>query len=194
MAAEEPSYALIRTHPLFEVRHYAPYLVAETEVSGDFDEVGNQGFRILADYIFGNNAPKTKLDMTAPVAQRPADGEKIPMTAPVAQRPAGDDPAAGRFLISFIMPAGYRLDTLPAPRDPRIQLREVPARRMAVRRYSGRWTRAHYEKQERTLLAAVEEQGLEPIGDPIYARYNPPFTPWPLRRNEVMVEIRATED
>ena len=190
MATEEPGYSLIRSYPTFEVRQYAPYLVAETQVSGDFDEVGNAGFRVLADYIFGNNVAKTKLAMTAPVSQRPADGETLAMTAPVSQRPAAGGAATGTFVISFVMPAGYRLDTLPVPRDARVQLREVPARRLAVRRYSGRWTRARYEEHERILLSSARAAGLSPIGEPIYARYNPPFTPWPMRRNEVMVEVR----
>ncbi|MBK1720821.1 heme-binding protein [Thiocystis violacea] len=192
MAIEEPKYEVVRTYPLFELRQYAPYLVAETEVTGDFEDVGNQAFGILADYIFGNNRSKTKLAMTAPVNQRPAEGEKIPMTAPVSQRTSASD--AGSYVFSFVMPSGYRLDTLPTPNNPRIALREEPAKRMAVRRYSGRWTRSNYEENRRILLMAVQEAGLKPIGDPLYARYNPPFTPWFLRRNEVMVEIGSQAD
>ena len=97
MALEEPSYQVVQTYPELELRRYAPYLVAETEVSGDFDEVGNQAFRILADYIFGNNRAREKMEMTAPVNQQPARGEsdKIEMTAPVTQRPTDGSDSCG---------------------------------------------------------------------------------------------------
>lgn len=187
MAIEEPKYEVVHTYPMFELRQYAPYLVAETEVTGDFDKVGNQAFRILADYIFGNNRSKTKMAMTAPVNQRPAEGEKIDMAAPVGQKPGESGPNS--YVLSFVMPSGYTLDSLPTPNDPRVHLREVPARLMAVRRYSGRWTRSNYEENLRILRLAVQEAGLETTGDPVYARYNPPFTLWFMRRNEVMLQV-----
>ena len=92
VAIEEPEYEVVQTYPDFELRRYAPYLVAETEVTGDFDEVGNSAFRILAAYIFGENRTQEKMEMTAPVNQRPeaGEGEKMAMTAPVAQRPRAD--------------------------------------------------------------------------------------------------------
>ncbi|NEX19599.1 heme-binding protein [Thiorhodococcus mannitoliphagus] len=190
--SKEPSFEVVHTYPMFELRRYEAYLVATTEVTGDFDKVGNEAFRVLADYIFGNNQSKTKMAMTAPVNQQPAEGEKIEMTAPVTQRPSG--PHEDRYLLSFVMPSGYRLDTLPTPNNPRVTLHEEPARLMAVRRYSGRWTYSNYEDNRRILLMAVEEAKLKAIGDPVYARYNPPFTPWFLRRNEVMVEIAPAGD
>ncbi|EGV30632.1 SOUL heme-binding protein [Thiorhodococcus drewsii AZ1] len=191
MAIEEPSYEVTRTYPMFELRQYAPYLVAETAVGDDFDEAGNQAFRILADYIFGNNRSKTKMDMTAPVNQRPAEdqSEKIRMTAPVSQQAGEGKP--GTYVVSFVMPSGYSLDTLPTPNDARVHLREEPAKLMAVRRYSGRWTRDNYEKNLGILRSAIREAGLETVGEPVYARYNPPFTPWFMRRNEVMLEIAS---
>lgn len=192
MAIEEPSYQVVRTYPVFELRQYAAYVVAETEVQGDFDKVGSQAFRILADYIFGNNESKTKMAMTAPVNQRAAGGEKIAMTAPVGQRPGGS--GADRYLLSFVMPSSYSLDALPKPKDPRVTLRPEPAKLMAVRRYSGRWTLSNYEKNRRILLMALDEAKLEAIGAPLYARYNPPFTPWFLRRNEVMIEVSPPRD
>ncbi|MFD2113539.1 SOUL family heme-binding protein [Thiorhodococcus fuscus] len=190
MAVEEPNYTLVQSDPDFELRRYAPYLVAETRVTGDFDSVGNQAFRILAGYIFGDNRSQTKLEMTAPVTQTTAEGtgERLEMTAPVIQRSDGDG-TSGTYVLSFVMPAGYRLDTLPVPTDPRVTLREEPSRLMAVRRYSGRWTRSNYLEQESRLLRGIRQAGLQPIGTPRYARYNPPFTPWFLRRNEVMVEV-----
>ncbi len=194
VAIEEPQYDVVKTYPDFELRRYATYLVAETEVTGDFDEVGNKAFRILADYIFGDNRAQEKMEMTAPVNQRPAAGEseKMEMTAPVAQRAKGGADT-DTFVLSFVMPARYTLDTLPQPLDPRVHLREEPAKLMAVLGYSGRWTESNYREKESLLLAAVEEAGLAPVAAPVYARYNSPFSLWFLRRNEVMVEVEASQ-
>jgi hypothetical protein len=190
MAIEEPKYDVVQTFAEFELRRYAPYLVAETEVTGDFDEVGNTAFRILADYIFGNNKAQEKMEMTAPVNQRAESGtsEKMEMTAPVTQRPA-DGTQAETFILSFVMPSRYSLETLPEPLDPRVRLRVEPAKLMAVRRYSGRWTQSNYRKNEILLLGAVEKADLRPVTTPVYARYNSPFSLWFLRRNEVLVEV-----
>jgi len=196
MAIEEPDYEVVETYPDFELRQYPPYLVAETEVSGDFDDVGNRAFRILAGYIFGDNKGRKKIEMTAPVTQRPAgdgggDGEVIEMTAPVTQRPAGG--SGDSYVFSFVMPARFTLETLPEPTDPRVHLQRKPARLMAVLRYSGRWTESNYRKHERQLLDAVREEGLTTVGEPVYARYNSPFSLWFARRNEVMVEVRPPD-
>lgn len=194
MAIEEPEYEVVKTYPEFELRRYEPYLVAQTEIAGDFDGVGSQAFRILADYIFGRNRAQTKMEMTAPVSQKPAAeaGDRIAMTAPVTQQPASAV-EADSYWVSFVMPSGYTLETLPEPEDPRVQLREVPGRLMAARRYSGRWTEANYRENEAALLRALEEAGLEPSGAPVYARYNSPFSLWFLRRNEVLVEVEAPD-
>jgi len=194
MAIEEPKYEVVKTYPEFELRRYEPFLVAETEVTGDFDEVGNQAFRILAAYIFGENKSRAKMEMTAPVNQRPAagEGEKMAMTAPVTQRPKGRD-GPDTFVLSFVMPSGYSLDSLPVPLDSRVLLREESAKLMAVRSYSGRWSEANYRENESRLLAAVEKAGLTPVAPPAYARYNSPFSLWFLRRNETMVEVRGME-
>lgn len=192
MALEEPKYEVVETHPGFELRHYAPYLVAETEVKGAFDEVGSAAFRTLAGYIFGDNRRQEKMEMTAPVNQRPVsgDGEKIEMTAPVVQRPRSAT-EGDAYVLSFVMPSGYTMETLPEPTDPRVRIRQEPAKWMAARRYSGRWTEANYREHETALLRSVGEAGLTPISAPVYARYNSPFSPWFLRRNEVMVEVEA---
>lgn len=201
MAIEEPTYEVVRTFPEFELRRYPPYVVAETEVEGPFDEAGNQAFRILADYIFGNNREATKIAMTAPVSQRPADsGERIEMTAPVVQRPAGvESGTAGgismrgtegeTFIVSFVMPSRFTLETLPVPTNPAVRLRSEPGKLMAVRRYSGRWTEAAYRDNESRLLDALADADLTAVAAPVYARYNSPFSLWFMRRNEVMVEV-----
>jgi hypothetical protein len=194
MAIEEPTYEVVKSYPELELRRYEPFLVAETEVDGDFDEVGSQAFRILAAYIFGENKSQAKMEMTAPVNQRPAagEGEKMAMTAPVSQRSKGSG-GSDTFVLSFVMPSGYSLDSLPVPLDPRVLLREEPAKLMAVRSYSGRWTEANYRENESLLLAAVEKAGLTPVAAPVYARYNTPFSLPFLRRNEAMVEVSGVE-
>lgn len=193
MAIEEPAYETVRQGPVFELRRYRPFLLAETQVSGDFDAVGGQAFRILADYIFGNNQDRESIPMTAPVSQRPAGnaesgaGTRIEMTAPVSQRLV--DPTRNAYVISFVMPARFTLATLPRPNDPRVTLREEPARLMAVLRYSGSWAETRYREHETRLLEAIRTAGLTPVGEPVYARYNSPFALPFMRRNEVMVEV-----
>jgi hypothetical protein len=195
MAIEEPDYRVVERYPEFELRHYPPYLVAETEIDAGFDKAGNQAFRILAGYIFGDNRRSEKIEMTAPVSQRPdkAEGETIDMTAPVSQRPASAADADSGYVVSFVMPAQYTRETLPEPKDPRVRIRERPERLMAALRYSGRWTESNYRKHEKQLLDAVSAAGLTVVGEPVYARYNSPFSLWFLRRNEVMVEVERPE-
>lgn len=196
MATEQPSYEVLKESADFELRRYAPQLLAETQISGTFDKVGNRAFRILADYIFGNNHAAAKIAMTAPVSQAPVvpegKGARIPMTAPVTQQ--ADDAASATYRISFVMPSRFTLDTLPRPNDVRVQLREEPARVMAVVRYSGGWGESRYRQHQQRLLEAVRAAGLTPIGMPVYARYNSPFSLPFLRRNEVMVEIKEPKE
>lgn len=198
MATEEPAYEVVREGPVFELRRYQPQLLAETEVQGRFDKVGGKAFGILADYIFGNNQAAEKIAMTAPVTQRPAAsdddqaGTRIEMTAPVTQRPAQAD--ADSFIISFVMPERFTLETVPRPNDPRVTLREEPVRLMAVLRYAGGWGESKYRNHETQLLDAVRAAGLTPVGEPLYARYNSPFSLPFLRRNEVMVEVAGSSD
>jgi SOUL heme-binding protein len=176
MAYEEPAYSVVRTTENYEVRRYAPQLVAETDVVGEFDDAGNQAFRILAGYIFGDNESRTSIEMTAPVTQQRS--EKIEMTAPVIMTGA-----SGRFTYQFVMPARYSLATVPEPTDARVRLRELPARTLAVYRYSGGWSQERYNTFRDRLLAALSADGITPLGEPIFARYNSPFTLWFLRRN-----------
>ena len=193
MATEEPSYQILQTTEDYELRRYEPYRVAEVEVRGDFEEVGSEAFRILAGYIFGDNQGEAKIAMTAPVSQRPAEtpvekaGTRLEMTAPVTQRAA--DTASDTYVISFVMPKSFSLEALPRPNNPRIRLREEPAVRVAARRYSGSWSEARYREEERRLLDALQRDGLQPRGTPIYARYNSPFSLPMLRRNEILVPL-----
>lgn len=182
MAIEEAAYEVVKTEDSFEVRDYAPHILAETFVSGDFEEAGSNAFRRLFRYISGENQQQTKISMTAPVSQQP--GEKIDMTAPVGQQKSGD-----QWVVSFMMPASYDIGSLPVPDDPLVTLRQVPARRMAIIRYSGRWSEKNYQKNKIKLDAWIEKEELSVIGEPIWARYNAPFVPWFMRRNEILVPI-----
>jgi hypothetical protein len=182
-AIEEPKYTVVRQYDGFEIREYAPYLVAEVVVPGPAAQAGNQGFQILAGYIFGKNQGARKIAMTAPVAQTPAP-VKIEMTAPVSQAAV-----SGGYVVQFTMPGEYTLETLPEPLDPQVKLREVSGGRFAVIRYSGTWSERNYQEHLEKLERGVEAAGLRTTGSPIYSRYNAPFVPWFMRRNEIWLKL-----
>ena len=181
MAIDEPGYTVVRTDDAFEVRRYEPYVVAETVVNAPADEAGNQGFRILAGYIFGQNKGARKIEMTAPVAQTPT---KIAMTAPVAQSATSDG-----YVVQFAMPPEWTLETLPEPTDSRVKLGAIPARTVAVVKYSGTWSQSNYEENLKNLKDALAKTGLIWHGEAIWARYDPPWKPWFWRRNEILLEL-----
>jgi hypothetical protein len=187
LAIEKAKYTVIKRDGNFELRQYEPHIVAETVVSGSFSNVGNEGFRRLFDYISGQNRAKASIAMTAPVNQQPGSQE-IAMTAPVNQQREGRD-----WRITFLMPAKYTMDTLPEPLDPKVQLVQRPGRLMAAYRYSGTWDRSRYEDRKTRLQALIHSHDLTPIGNPIFARYDPPFMPWFLRRNEVLIPVEPTK-
>ena len=184
MAIEQPKYAVVQKDGDFEVRRYAPYLAAEVIVSGDQGEAVKKGFRKLAGYIFGGNAGKAKIAMTAPVAQQP-QGEKIAMTSPVAQTPEGP----GRWTVQFMMPSAYTLETLPRPTDPDIHFRNHPARETAVLHFSGVARDQDYRTRSEALRRWAAGKGLTVRGGVVLAQYDPPWTLWFMRRNEVLIEI-----
>jgi hypothetical protein len=184
MAIEKVKYTVLQKEGNFELRQYEQHIVAETMVEGDFGAAGDEGFRRLFKYISGENQKKLSISMTTPVSQE-ITSEKISMTAPVNLQQAG-----GKWTVAFSMPAKYTIDTLPEPNDDRIVLREIPAQPVASIRYSGTWSRARYEKHKEILVRMVSQKNLQPAGDYILARYNPPFMPWFLRRNEVLLPIK----
>lgn len=184
MAIEEPAFTLVEEIGDIEIRRYAPYLVAETLVEGkSFDDAGNEGFRRLFRYITGANGGERKIAMTAPVNQSPG-GDKIAMTAPVDQAASADG-----WAVSFVVPSRYDADSVPQPTDPRVYIREIPGDFVAVRRYSGLWSEARFAREREALLDEIEAAGYTVTGDPRLARYDAPFKPWFLRRNEVIVPI-----
>ena len=186
MATEEPSYEVVQQLDGAEVRWYAPYVVAEVPVAGTVEQAGSEAFPILAGYIFGRNKGARKFDMTAPLTQAAVPVE-LEMTAPITQAPA-----PGGHVVQFVLPKGVTLASAPEPIDPRVQLREVPGGRVAAIRYSGFWSHANFEEHLGKLQAALCAAQLRWTGEPILARYNPPFTPWFLRRNEVWLTLDAT--
>ena len=186
-AIEEPTYSVVQKTDQFEVRQYAPYLVAEVVVPGPANEAGSQGFKLLGGYIFGKNKGERKLEMTAPVTQTPVEPPapvKLEMTAPVTQAAA-----PGGFLVQFVMPKGYTLATLPEPLDAKVKLREVPGNRVAVIRFSGSWSQSTYEEQLQKLRSALSAAGMATVGEPVSSRYNSPFSLPFLRRNEIWLNL-----
>ena len=172
MAIEEPEFEVLKSNDDYEVRLYVPHIVAEVDVKGDEGDPGRAAFRILAGYIFGDNEAETKMSMTAPVTSQ-----------------AGGEGEGEHFTYAFFMESSYTMETLPKPMDARIRLVEKPARVIAARRYSGRWSTSNYQKNESALMAALANDGVVLSGEPYLARYNSPFTPWFMRRNELLVEI-----
>lgn len=179
---EQAKYAVVDTRGDIQIRDYAPMIVAEAEVSGERKEAINQGFRIIADYIFGNNAPQQKVAMTAPVIQQ--SSEKIAMTAPVTQEGSGNS-----WKVRFVMPASYTMDTLPKPNNDAVKLIEIEGKRFAVIRFSGIGDNENLNEHEEKLRAFIQEKRLKPVSVATYAFFNPPWTLPMLRRNEVMINI-----
>ena len=182
MSVEEARYTVLEKQGNFEIRQYEPHVVAETVVESDFHQAGSIAFHRLFDYISGHNHRQEPLAMTAPVNEQAA--EEIAMTAPVNQQDY-----EGKWAISFTLPAGRTLQSLPQPLDPTVVLREVPARKMASLRYSGTWSERRYEQHKARLEQFIQDKGLKVIGQPIFARYDPPFLPFFLRRNEVLIPV-----
>lgn len=184
-ATEEPRYDVVQQLDGVEIRQYAPYVVAQVLVSGPADTAGNRAFPILAGYIFGKNKGAKTFEMTAPVTQSAAP-VKLEMTAPVTQ--TAD---AGGFLVQFVLPQAVTLASAPEPLDPRVQLREVPGNRVAVIRYSGFWSQSNYDEHLARLQSALQAAQVAWTGEPTLSRYDPPFTPWFMRRNEIWLQLAA---
>ena len=180
-------YEVVGRRDGFELRRYPAHLVAEIEVDGSFDEAPYRAFRPLAGFINGANRSRRRIAMTAPVTQQEAGPEKIAMTAPVMRQAAG---RPGSYLVQFVMPSHFTAQTLPVPEDTRVQTRQIPQQLAAAARFSGRWTRKGFEDRGAALRRAVAAAGLRPNGPVRYARFNPPLTPWFLRRNEVVQPVQ----
>jgi hypothetical protein len=198
MAIEEPKYEVIQTDGAFEIRKYAPILIAETFVDGDMDEASNKGFRLIADYIFGNNQvvdsnANTKIAMTAPVTVEPVS-QKIAMTAPVTVEPQSTDTniqLAKKWRIHFVMPSQYTLANIPKPKNDAITLKEIPSKYFLVYSYSWLNTLTRVQNKTDEALEWANRKGLKVIGVPKLSRYDPPWTLPMFKRNEIMLEVAA---
>jgi hypothetical protein len=201
MAIEEPKYELVSEDGAFQIRRYPTVLIAETFVDGDMDEASNKGFRLIADFIFGNNTASSgalggseKITMTAPVTAEPVS-QKIEMTAPVIVEPLQVAPekmtAANRWRIQFVMPSSYSLESLPKPKNSSVQIREVPGATYAVLTYSGFNFLSSVQARTDELMSWVQSKKMSALKSPQLARYNPPWTLPMWRRNEIMVQVKT---
>ena len=191
---EHQPYELVRRYAHFDLRRYPAYVVAEIQVKATFDRAGNAAFRHLFNYISGSNTARQKLAMTAPVIQELGPSQKLAMTAPVLQSgplPGSDEPAD--FVVAFVLPAGLTTETAPVPANSDVKVRAIPGSLAAALRFSGSGSEAAFERHNTGLQAALVLAGLTAVGPPRFARFDPPFKPWFLRRNEVVQDVEPPE-
>jgi DNA gyrase inhibitor GyrI len=187
---EQPAYRILDKQGDIEIRDYPPMIVAETRTVGERQAAINEGFRAIADYIFGHNAGSRKVAMTAPVLQQSEEPAASPAGAGSATTPiAPTANAAATWSVRFIMPAGSTMDNLPAPANPAVRLREVPGQRIAAIRFSGTADADSVAANTSALTRFIADKGLHALAPPTYAFYNPPWTLPFMRRNEVMIEV-----
>ena len=183
---EKPDYKVIQSEQNIEIRQYEPMIIAEVEVDGKREDAIGDGFRLLADYIFGNNTVQQVISMTAPVQQK--ENQKIAMTAPVQQQSTGKS-----WRMSFVMPSKYSMDSLPKPNNDRVRLKEILTTKFVVVDFSGTNSNENIAEHEKQLLNYIEANKLKITGSPKYAFYNAPWTLPFMRRNEVMIEINQQQ-
>ena len=188
MATEEPKFSIIEKSEPFELRSYAPQLIAEVKVEGDLDTASSQGFRLIAAFIFGQNQVSEKISMTAPVGIETTQSTKIAMTVPV-----GIEASKGsnnQWIFSFVMPAEYTLATLPKPLNPLVSIRELPAQKRAAITFSGFYNEDKVNEKTKALEEWIKSKQWQTIGAPQFARYNPPWSLPFMRRNEILITVR----
>jgi len=184
---EEQKYTVERKFPKFEVRRYEACVFADVAVQADFQSAGSMAFRSLIGYISGSNEPNKKIAMTSPVIQESKSANsatKIAMTSPVIQESSNN-----LQIVSFVMPAGMTIDDMPLPTNSKVSLRQMPEQLVAVSKFTGRWTESAYERQLAQLRQQLDQDDMTEIGPPRYARFDPPWTPSFLRRNEIQIPI-----
>jgi hypothetical protein len=186
MSIETPKFKIVQKDGKFEIREYQEYINASVEIESDYKSALNEGFRILADYIFGNNRAKTSVSMTAPVTEQAVKSKKIEMTTPVTSaRVRGSE----RYLISFTMPAKYTLETLPEPTNKTISFHKVPPHKAAALKFSGYLNEKITTKKTQELDEWLKRGNFRAEGDFMVAQYNPPWIPGPFRKNEIIVTL-----
>ena len=184
---EQQRYRVLQQRGDVELRNYDPCVVADVTVTGDVEGAGTAAFGPLVSYISGANHAKASLAMTAPVIQQAA-GEHLAMTAPVLQEASGPR----TWTVSFVLPGERTLADYPVPTNPQVTLRALPAEHAAAVRWSGRWTAGNLDKWTRHLREAMAEAGWHAQGEPRWARFDPPWTPPFLRRNEIVIPVRVS--
>lgn len=186
MAIESPRYQTVRKDKKFEIREYEEYIVAEVEIDGDFSAALQKGFRVLADYIFGGNTLRTRINMTVPVTEQAVSSEKIAMTAPVTTSPVEE----GRtYRIAFTMPSKYTLENLPEPANERISFRKVSRHEVAALQFSGSLNSKLATRKAKELETWLNENEYSRKSGFVFAQYNPPWIPGIFRKNEVLTEV-----
>lgn len=167
---EQQPYEVVGTYDGFELRSYPAHVVAEVSVRGSFEEAGSAGFRPLFNYISGSND----------------SGQSISMTAPVVMRSDGDEHA-----VAFVLPAEMESSAAPTPTNPNVSITTMPPTLSAAVRYSGRWSQSSYDRHLAQLLTSLQRAGMTPVSAPRFARFDPPFKPWFMRRNEIVVDVEG---
>tara|TARA_B110000196_G_scaffold314130_1_gene321870 strand:+ start:135 stop:764 length:630 start_codon:yes stop_codon:yes gene_type:complete len=180
---ETPAYEVIKSQGKIEIRQFGPMIIAEVQVQGERADAISKGFRLLADYIFGNNTTRQNIAMTAPVQQR--ESTQIAMTAPIQQHSTKDS-----WLVSFVMPSEYSMESLPEPKNDRVTLKKIPSQQFIVITFSGTSSDENVREHEEELIEFTKANNISVTGRSKYAFYNPPWTLPLMRRNEVMTEMR----
>ena len=184
--AETLNYVVLEIENRMELRWYPAHLLAQVDLSeNSYRKAIYQGFGPLADFIFGKNLPAEKISMTSPV--QVSRSQRIGMTSPVTVSGVGD------YTVSFVMPAAYSLETLPKPKNPLVRITEIGERTMAVTPINGFFNERKVRDAKNRLEKWVEAQGQQIQDDFLVAGYDPPWVPWFLARNEVMVRVGENE-
>jgi hypothetical protein len=165
---KEQKYEVVANFAGFELRNYDECVLADVKVRADFEKAGSAGFGTLVGYLGGQNQPNTKIAMTAPVIQ---------------------EPTANEHIVSFVMPSEIDKHSAPKPTNSRVSLRFMPQELVAVDRFTGRWSGASYQERVSKLLIAIAAAGYQASGNARFARFDPPWTPWFIRRNEIQIPV-----
>ena len=184
---ETLKYSVLQKTNGVELRQYPEHILVQVNLAGkSYRKAIYQGFRPLADFIFGQNLPSERISMTSPVAV--SRSTKIAMTSPVTVSGDGD------YTVSFVMPAEYTLETLPKPKNPNVIIKKISASTMAVIGFRGFFNRRKIAKAKKRLVKWMEKEGFQPVGEFVIAGYDPPWVPWFLAHNEVMVQVKAVDE
>ena len=167
---EKQQFTLVRDYGSFELRNYPAHVLMQVEVQGDFMRAGNTAFGPLISYISGNNLSRQKIAMTAPVIQEPT--------------------AAETHLVSFVLPNGTDPKDVPVPANSRVTMKAMPEQLTGVRTFGGGWNEAKFMAEGELLRHAVVEAGFEPVGNLYWARFDPPWKPGFLKKNEALINLK----